>query len=321
MPAEASAPTAPTAAELAWYAQPGPLTDVRGFGDALAALPRDLASLCGVVQGVLLHGHLGPLYGLALEEDRRQRELNLRGADERLAALLARDDRPLTVARAPAERQLGTCRDFALLLCALLRWQGRPARARCGFGGYFVTGCYEDHWVCEVWDEAALRWRLVDAQIDDVQRRHFGPKDPLDVTREEFVVGGDAWSACRAARIDASRFGLTSIHESGLWFVCGDFVRDVAALNKAELLPWDVWGVMIQPGFGEEAFAFDADELVARLPADDVAELDRVAGRASHPVDFDAVRGAYEDRRWRVPASHPAFAGRVPDEAAAGPTA
>ena len=34
----------------------------------------------------------------------------------------------------------------------------------------------------------------------------------------------------------------------GLWFIAGNVVRDVAALNNMEMLPWDVWGAMAQPG-------------------------------------------------------------------------
>lgn len=300
----------PTEAELRWYSQPEPLTDVSAHADRLRGLPEDLASLCRVVQGVLLHGHLGALYGLELTEERRHVELNLRSADERLATLWEHDDSPLIEARPPAQRQLGTCRDFALLLCSLLRWQGRAARARCGFGGYFVPGLYEDHWVCEVWDEELERWRLVDAQIDEVQRRLFGPKDALDVSRDEFIVGGEAWEGCRAGRFETSRFGLSSIHESGLWFVCGDFVRDVAALNKVELLPWDIWGVMLHPALGPgEPLSLGAEEVVARLPADDLEELDRVALLASGCIDLPAIRRAYQDPRWQVPATHPALAG------------
>jgi hypothetical protein len=56
---------------------------------------------------------------------------------------------------------------------AMLRAQGTPARARCGFGGYFGSGAFEDHWVCEYWDEAAPGWKLADFQIDEVQLKLF----------------------------------------------------------------------------------------------------------------------------------------------------
>jgi hypothetical protein len=75
----------------------------------------------------------------------------------------------------------------------------------------------------------------------------------------------------------------------GLWFVRGDFVRDVAALNKMELLPWDSWGIIETK---------DND-----LSADDLAFLDRVAELTQGDVpQFDAVRAVYEsDARLRVP--------------------
>ena len=59
-------------------------------------------------------------------------------------------------------------------MTAVLRAHGTPARARCGFGGYFGTGWFEDHRVCEYWDAAQQSWRLVDAQVDDQQRGWFG---------------------------------------------------------------------------------------------------------------------------------------------------
>jgi hypothetical protein len=48
---------------------------------------------------------------------------------------------------------------------AMLRAQGTPARARCGFGGYFGSGTFEDHWVCEYWDEAAPGWNQSSTRI------------------------------------------------------------------------------------------------------------------------------------------------------------
>ena len=41
---------------------------------------------------------------------------------------------------------MGNCRDFSTMLCTVLRYQNTPARARCGFGAYFLPDHYEDHW-------------------------------------------------------------------------------------------------------------------------------------------------------------------------------
>jgi hypothetical protein len=51
---------------------------------------------------------------------------------------------------------------------------------------------------------------------------------------------------------------------NGLWFIAGNLVRDVAALNNVEALPWDAWGAMPQPGDAmDEARLAYFDELAA----------------------------------------------------------
>ena len=49
------------------------------------------------------------------------------------------------------------CRNYAMLLVAILREKGFPARTRCGFGIYFGGGNYEDHWICEYWSKEQNR--------------------------------------------------------------------------------------------------------------------------------------------------------------------
>ena len=71
----------------------------------------------------------------------------------------------------PLDRRLvGNCRRFSVLLVAMLRHQGVPARARCGFGAYFLPNHFEDHWVVEYWNQEGGRWVFVDAQLDELQR-------------------------------------------------------------------------------------------------------------------------------------------------------
>ena len=137
---------------------------------------------------------------------------------------------------------------FTVLTVAALRAHGIAARARCGFGGYFGTGWYEDHWVCEYRDAATGRWTLADAQIDDVQRKAFGlGLDVLDLSRDDFLVAGDAWLRCRAGLADPGQFGLSQLDEAGYWWIAANLLRDVAALNNKEMLPWDMWGEMLRP--------------------------------------------------------------------------
>ncbi len=222
---------------LDFYRSPGPFSSLGPHARLADALPADVAGLCAVVQGLVLHAFWAARYGVTLTEERRS-ETNLRRLDRQVSRLLEIDPSPLDVARPPERRLVGTCRDFTTFTVALLRAKGVPARARCGFGTYFIPGHFEDHWVCECWDADARRWRLVDAQLDALQRAALKIDfDPLDVPRDRFITGADAWRRCRDGRADPMTFGIHDMH--GLWFVRGDLVRDFLALNRVDLLPWD----------------------------------------------------------------------------------
>ena len=250
---------------------------------AFAGLPKDPAALAGVVQGLLVHEHIAPAYGLKLS-DAQHGEAHVRPVEEMVRQIVARDPRPLGTARAPGERQVGVCRHFTLLYVAMLRRAGLRARARCGFGAYFEKAKFLDHWVTEYWNAERKAWVLIDAQLDARQRELFKIAfDPLDVPRDQFLVAGDAWQRCRAGKADPQAFGILDMH--GLWFVAGNVIRDAAALNDHVMLPWDVWGAMTRNDAELDTALFD------RLAAL-VVEPDRHVGE---------LRAIYQDPRVKVP--------------------
>jgi hypothetical protein len=131
-----------------------------------------------------------------------------------------------------------------------------------------MPGRYEDHWVCEVWDEKRAAWHLVDAQLDAPQREFLHvPFDPLDVPRTQFVVAGEAWQRCQNGGDDPDRYGIADLR--GLWFVRGNVVRDLAAHTKRELLPWDGWGLMETREESSEAQLALLDRVAALTQAGD----------------------------------------------------
>ena len=228
--------------DVAWYAEPGPLTRFGRNADRIPKLPDDLAGLCRLVQGLLIHAHWAQAYGLERARVRTP-ECQIRTAQAMLDRILELDGADLTEARPPERRLVGNCRHFSTFTVALLRAQGVPARARCGFGAYFKPEHLEDHWVVEVMHEGA--WCLVDAQIDGLQRAALEPGfETTEVPRDQFRVAGDVWLACRNGGFDPEKAGIQDMR--GLWFVQGNVIRDAASLNKLELLPWDVWGSMAQ---------------------------------------------------------------------------
>jgi len=209
---------------------PGPLlpTDV----------PADLSAMVDVIGGVLVHrDETAWRFGFALPEHRRE-EANTR----HVAAIL--DRLGSLAARPPQERFAGTCRDFTVLLVAMLRAAGVAARARCGFAGYFVDGFFDDHWVAEVWSDDR-GWRLVDAQVGSAPKGTYrGDVDPFDVPRDAFLVAGHAWLDCRAGRRDPETVGTSAAGLTGMWEIQGSVVRDLANLTGIETLPWDAWGLI-----------------------------------------------------------------------------
>ena len=168
---------------------------------------------------------------------------------------------------------------------------GTPARARCGFGGYFHRGTFEDHWVCEYWNDVQQRWVLVDGQVDGPQRRFFQiDLDLTDVPRDRFLVAGDAWVQCREGTADPGTFGLSFTNEFGYWWIAGNLMRDAAALGNIELLPWDTWGAMPGPDetIGDERFEL----------------FDRLAALTRDPdAEHDELSQLVQDDRLRVPAA------------------
>ena len=253
------------------YRSPIAMSDPGRHAALFDGLPCDVRALAEIVQGLLIHQHIAPAYGVQLNRD-QQTQSHVRAVEKILGDIVERDRQPLSTARATNDRQVGVCRHFTLLHVAMLRAQGIPARARCGFGGYFEMGKYLDHWVTEYWSEERKCWVLFDPQIDNRQRELFKIGfDTADVPRDQFVVAGDAWSLCRGGRTDPSAFG--NLDMRGLWFIAGNLVRDVAALNNREMLPWDVWGAMPRDDSELDLAFFDRLAIVSREPDAHVDEL------------------------------------------------
>jgi hypothetical protein len=201
-------------------------------------LPRDLAGISRVAQGLVYHYFADEAkYGYAPPKERRE-EVDLRYLEAMLARLQELNDCSLGEPRAYANRLVGCCRDFSLIACAILRHQGVPARLRYGFAGYFAPGWWIDHVIVETWDDG--RWRRFDPEIAGSEAFDF---DTLDLPDGAFSTGGRAWQMVRQEGADPARFGLgPEVPDvSGAWVIWGRLQLDCASLNRQELLCWDEW--------------------------------------------------------------------------------
>jgi len=266
---------------LDYYARQGQITDPGGDEILFRWLPQEVSALCLTVQGVMLHPFEAHRYEVKLRRA-RLRELHLRYVSSMLLAMRELGGyHTITRPYLPEQRLLGNCRDFAVMLCAILRHQGVPARVRCGFASYFEPGFFTDHVVCEYWKADEARWALADAMLDVVLRKAYHVTfDITDVPRERFMLAGQAWQQYRSGVLDPTGCGLSSTGPSGLVFIRTGLLRDLAALNKVELLTQDEWDI-------------DSEQSMAEA---DLALLDRLAALSLAGNDaFADLRTVFED--------------------------
>jgi hypothetical protein len=229
--------------ETDFFSEQGPISNPGSYIYLFDDLPDTIDELVKVVQGLTIHVFWAERYGLIIPGERMS-ELQLRTMEKRLAGTLQLDPRPLQENRSIDKRLIGNCRDFSLLMVSMLRQKGIPARARCGFGAYFENNKFIDHWVAEYWNAQEERWVMVDAQLDGLQCEVLKIRfNPLDVPRDQFIVGGKAWQMCRQQNANQKQFGIMEMN--GMGFIRGNVVRDIASLNKVEMLPWDCWGIIL----------------------------------------------------------------------------
>lgn len=261
-----------------------PYSDPGRHADLVAALPVDPAALSAVARNVIEHYRAS---GHELHEA-NLREVNSRWLERILDADQSRHPAPLAAPREPATRVPGCCRDHTLFCVAAMRTHGVPARSRVGYAGYFIDGWQSDHVIVEAWIDG--RWRHFDSELEAPRG---GVPDPLDIPTDEpggrgFVTAAAAWAAYRRGDLDAEHHGVdpsVPVHR-GPRFVFDEVIYEVAHRFGDELLLWDAWGRIGEPG--------------TPVSDDDATWMDGVAELllAADAGDLDAERtllGRYRD--------------------------
>ncbi|SFW43546.1 transglutaminase-like domain-containing protein [Amycolatopsis australiensis] len=264
-----------------WYARHSRFSDPGTLTPWLDAVPRDLAAMREAASHLVFHFWAqGDITKHGFPAARRE-EIDLRYAADLFARLRELDPAPPGEPRATLDRVVGCCRDFTLLLVSMARHHGIPARVRVGFANYLVPGWYLDHVVAEV--RSADGWHLVDPQLP----ADFREFDVLDVPRDRFLVGADAWTAARAGDLDPARLAVAPDLEvpflRGLPYAWHNLVLDLAALNKHEMLLWDLWGALNDDAVLSAATLARADELAELM-------TDADPGRLRAAFEADDVR-------------------------------
>ncbi|CAG20350.1 transglutaminase-like domain-containing protein [Photobacterium profundum] len=229
---------------ISYYTELSEFTDLSCFQHDINLLSDDIEKICEFVQHNLIHAYWLKRYGVQVEESAKFSEMQTRHSKDIITLAMNKSGQSFDVKRNPKDRVVSVCRDFALVLCSVLRAKNIPARIRCGFATYLVAGHFEDHWICEYWNQQESRWVMVDAQLDSTHLAILNfDFDPCDVPSSEFLYAGKAWALCRGDFTSPDKFGFNSFN--GLPFIKGSIIRDLYALSKVELLAWDIgWGIL-----------------------------------------------------------------------------
>ncbi|OXM66772.1 transglutaminase-like domain-containing protein [Amycolatopsis vastitatis] len=266
-----------------FYVSHSHFSDPGAQAEWLDTTPRDVAALREAAHELVFHyWALGDIaeHGFPAE---RHEEITLRYASDMFARLRELDPTPPGGPRPPLHRIVGCCRDFTLLFVSMARHHGIPARARTGFASYLMAGWYLDHVVAEVHDGSG--WRLVEPQLTSGYRDPVDGTelDLLDVPRDRFLTGADAWTAARAGDVDPARLVVSPDLDvpflRGLPYARYSLALDLASLNKHEMLQWDLWGDLTPAASLTPAAVARTDELAELMADADVEQL-RVAFEA-----------------------------------------
>jgi hypothetical protein len=269
----------PRSAMNSHWARQSPVTDPGPAAPAIDDLPADLKALREASSRLVFHYRAGGDFAANGVPPERMAEIHTRYADALLALLLERGEPSLARDRQAADRVVGCCRDATVLFLSLARHKGIAARARVGFAAYLRPGWLIDHAIAEVWDESEGRWRLVDPEMDSGWAPELNGRraDWLDLADDQFVTGARAWQVARAGKSDPGRHVVAPELDvpalSGWPYLAHNAVHDLAALNKTEMLLWDVWGMQLGHGPGPvpDADATVLDEVCALTADPDVA--------------------------------------------------
>src|SRR5579884_4279574 len=182
----------------------------------LRDLPDDIAQTGRLVKQQVIHSlvlnlarqgiHHNPAYGNISEVPwyRQSEDAYFPTVAAMLAELYHRDPRGFVPDRAQEHKLIITCRYVALLMAAILKSRGIPARVRVGYAPYIPAPRIVDHWITQYWDAAASRWVTIDADTSLEQR----PFDPFDMPESAFEFGADSWLAVRAGRRNADAYDI-----------------------------------------------------------------------------------------------------------------
>lgn len=202
---------------LEHYRKTSTYTYAGAYEDYFRFLPEDISVLgrlvCGQVihrvtlmegntdaNATLLYGDMNryPWHRMRCEDD------IFLTASAMTAELFRRDKRGFVRDRKVEDKIVVTCRYVSVLMSAILKAKGIPARCRAGFAPYFKEGISMDHWINQYYSEATGRWITFDA--DGFYEEGGMPLSQYDMPVDSFDWVADAYLAVRRGKTEGRQY-------------------------------------------------------------------------------------------------------------------
>jgi len=251
---------------LNFYRQYSSFTDPGEYEYLYENLPDSLPELCRLIKSQTIHpmGEL-PSYRDQIPEERTNEYLKYPTVKSILEGLLSYDSSGLITNRKPADRLIIGCRHNSILLASILKYQGIPARVRCGHVTYLIPDFHASHTICEVWNENDKRWMLVDPSTNMV-----------DFSREKFDFSNDLWLKMQNKEIDPNQYGFPGRY-TGLVSIVGKVCTDLASILGTEYPVYQYAPIL--------EYAFDKDK---QLSTEQIETLNKIS-ELMKSIDADNI--------------------------------
>ena len=202
---------------LEHYKKTGSFTYAGCYQEYFRSLPDDPAVLgrliCGQVihrvtlkegntnaNETLLYGDMDryPWYRMRCEDD------VFLTAAAMTAELFRLDERGFRADRNVEHKLVVTCRYVSVLMSAILKAKGIPARCRAGFAPYFKEGVSMDHWINQYYSEKEKRWITFDA--DGFYEENGMLLSQYDMPESSFDWVAEAYLSVRSGKTDGKQY-------------------------------------------------------------------------------------------------------------------
>lgn len=231
----------------------------------------------------LLYGDMDryPWYRMRCEDD------VLLTAPALTAELFRLDKRGFVTDRKTEHKIVVTCRYVSVLMSAILKAKGIPARSRAGFAPYFKEGVSMDHWINQYYNEEENRWVTLDA--DGFYEEGGMPLTQYDIPDGRFDFAAAAYLAVRNKKTDGKQYLYADgLETCSLPALVRYLIYDFHALMNNELT------YTFLPSY--------LDGRLDKLTEEELQELDRLAAWLLEPDRyFDELCAFWErERKFRI---------------------